>query len=137
MRPMLMFNHDAVLTAWAGARLGITDFRPCTTIGIAREGVILAAAIYNNYRPPNIEITFVTASPHWASKRAIRAMLRYPFVQLGCKRLTAITAVLNTSARTFLLRLGFCEEGLHSEALPTGAAVSYGLLAANAARWIA
>ena len=89
MRPMLLFNHDAVLTAWAGARLGIADFRPCTTIGVARDGVILAAAIYNNYRPPNIEITFVTASAHWASKGAIRAMLRYPFVQLACKRLTA------------------------------------------------
>ena len=134
---MLLFNHDAVLTAWAGARLGIADFRPCTTIGVAREGAILAAAIYNNYRPPNIEITFVTASPHWASKGAICAMLRYPFVQLGCKRLTAITAVQNAPARTFLLRLGFCEEGLHSDALPSGAAVSYGLLAANAARWIA
>ena len=95
---MLLFNHDAVLTAWAGARLGIADFRPCTTIGIAREGVILAAAIYNNYRPPNVEVTFVTASPRWASKGAIRAMLRYPFVQLGCKRLTAITTVQNTSA---------------------------------------
>jgi RimJ/RimL family protein N-acetyltransferase len=134
---MLLFNHDAVLTAWAGARLGITDFRPCTTIGVAREGVILAAAIYNNYRPPNIEVTFVTASPRWASKAAIRAMLRYPFVQLGCKRLTAITALQNTPARAFLLRLGFCEEGLHSDALPTGAAVSYGLLASKAERWVA
>ena len=134
---MLLFNHDAVLTRWAGERLGIADFRPCTTIGVAREGVILAAAIYNNYRPPNIEITFVTASPRWASKQAIRAMLRYPFVQLACKRLTAVTAVQNMAARAFLLRLGFCEEGLHPDALPTGAAVSHGLLAANAARWTA
>jgi len=134
---MLLFNHDAVLTARAGARLGIADFRPCTTIGVAREGVLLAAAIYNNYRPPNIEVTFVTASPRWASKGAIRAMLRYPFMQLGCKRLIAITAEQNTPARAFLLRLGFCEEGLHSDALPTGAAVSYGLLAANAEHWVA
>jgi RimJ/RimL family protein N-acetyltransferase len=95
------------------------------------------SAIYNNYRPPNIEITFVTSSPRWASKEAIRAMLRYPFVQLGCARLTAVTPAQNRPARAFLARLGFRQEGVHPDALPGGDAVSYGLLARDAARWIA
>ncbi|MGB8489126.1 MAG: hypothetical protein WCD67_22890, partial [Xanthobacteraceae bacterium] len=84
-----------MLARWAGARLGIADFSPCVAIGVARGGEVVAAAIYNNYRPPNIEITFVTSSPRWASKEAIRAMLRYPFVQLGCARLTAVTPAQN------------------------------------------
>jgi RimJ/RimL family protein N-acetyltransferase len=133
---MLLFDQDAALTRWAGARLGIADFRPCAAIGVAHAGEIVAAAIYNNYRPPNIDITFVTASPRWASRGAIRAMLRYPFVQLACCRLTAVTSAQNAPARAFLLRLGFREEGVHPDALPTGAAVSYGLLARDAARWI-
>ena len=106
-------------------------------IGVAHGGEVVAAAIYNNYRPPNIEITFVTSSPRWASKEAIRAMLRYPFVQLGCARLTAVTPAQNRAARAFLARLGFRQEGVHPDALPGGDAVSYGLLARDAARWIA
>jgi RimJ/RimL family protein N-acetyltransferase len=133
---MFVFDQDTVLIRWAGERLGIADFRPCATIGVERHGEIVAAAIYNNYRPPNIDITFVSSSSHWASRRAIQAMLRYPFVQLGCKRLTAVTPAQNARARTFLLRLGFRQEGVHPDALPTGDAVSYGLLAKDAARWL-
>ena len=65
---MLLFGHDDVLARWAGARLGIADFSPCTAIGVLHAGEIVAAAIYNNYRPPNIEITFATAAPTWATK---------------------------------------------------------------------
>ena len=55
---MLLFDRDQMLARWAGARLGIADFSPCVAIGVARGGDVVAAAIYNNYRPPNIEITF-------------------------------------------------------------------------------
>jgi RimJ/RimL family protein N-acetyltransferase len=133
---MLLFDHDVALARWAGARLGIAGFDPCRAIGVTHQGEIVAAAIYNNYRPPDIEITFVTSSPHWASRGAIRAIMRYPFVQLRCKRLTAVTSAQNASARAFLVRLGFRQEGLHPDALPTGDAVSHGLLARDAAKWI-
>ena len=72
-----------------------------------------------------------------SGSRAIRAMLRYPFVQLSCVRLTAVTPARNVRARAFLARLGFRQEGVHPDALPGGDAVSYGLLARDAARWIA
>jgi RimJ/RimL family protein N-acetyltransferase len=134
---MLLFDHDDALARWAGARLGISDFSPCVAIGVLHAGGIAAAAIYNNYRPPNIEITFATATPTWATKGAIRAMLRYPFVQLRCTRLTAITQAQNSPARQFLVRLGFRQEGYHPNSLPTGDAVSYGLLASEAVRWLA
>ena len=133
---MLLFDRDLMLARWAGDRLGIADFSPCTAIGVAHDGEIVAAAIYNNYRPPNIEITFVTSSPRWASRRAIQAMLRYP-VQLRCARTTALTDARNARARAFLRRIGFRPEGFHADALPNADAVSYGLLAKDAARWIA
>jgi hypothetical protein len=40
------------------------------------------------------------------------------------------------SLPTCLLRLGFRQEGIHTDALPMGDAVSYGLLAKDAAKWI-
>jgi RimJ/RimL family protein N-acetyltransferase len=67
----------------------------------------------------------------------VSAILRYPFVQLRCARVTAVTQSQNARARGFLCRLGFRQEGVHPDALPSGDAVSYGLLARDATRWIA
>jgi hypothetical protein len=44
---MLIFDQDHALARWAGARLGIADFSPCATIGVAHNGEIVAVAIYN------------------------------------------------------------------------------------------
>ena len=134
---MLILGHDRELALWAGQQIGIEDFGPCVTIGVAHKGVLVAAAVYNQYRHPNIEVTFVTSSPRWASKGAIRAILRYPFLQLRCKRITAITEATNQPARAFLCRLGFKQEGYHPDSFVSGDAVTYGLLAKDAARWLA
>ena len=135
---MLLYGWNRELAAWAADKLGIPnhDYGPCVSIGVVHRGDIVAAAIYNEYRHPNIQVTFVTASPRWASPGAVRTILRYPFRQLGCSRITAITSATNQSARTFLCRLGFREEGYHPDALPSGDAVTYGLLRRDAARWL-
>lgn len=137
--PLLFPKDEAqkdTLVRWVTQRLGIKDYGPCRTIGVYHGEQIVAVAIFSEYRPPNIEITFVTSSPRWASPNAVRAILKYPFLQLGCKRITAITEATNQPARAFLCRLGFKQEGIHPDALPTGDAITYGLLRKDAARWI-
>ncbi len=133
---MLIFGYTQALARWAGERLGVADFGPCQTIGVLRNGQIAAVAVFNNFRSPSIEITFVTADPRWATPDAVRAIIGYPFNQLGCKRLTAVTEATNQRTRAFLCRLGFRHEGTHADALPTGDAVSYGLLRKDATRWL-
>ncbi len=134
-RFVLLFRADDALAAWAGDRLGMEIAKPNTSIGVARQGKIVAVAVFNNFRPPNIEITFVTSSPRWASKSAISAILKYPFRQLGCKRVTAIIEATNQPARAFLCRLGFKLEGIHPDVFTSGAAETYGLLAHDAKAW--
>jgi RimJ/RimL family protein N-acetyltransferase len=133
---MLVFGFDREVAKWAGDRVGISDFGPSAAIGVAHNGEIVAAAVYSNYLHPNIHVTFVTSSPRWASPGAIRAILKYPFTQLGCKRVTAITEAKNQPARAFLCRLGFKQEGIHPDSFPEDDGISYGLLARDAARWI-
>jgi RimJ/RimL family protein N-acetyltransferase len=134
---MLLFNCDKELARWAGERLGMHIAEPNTSIGVAHKGHIVAVAVFNNFRPPNIEITFVTSSPRWATKNAVRAILRYPFLELGCKRVTAIIEATNQPARAFLCRLGFKLEGIHPDVFPSGAAETYGMLRQDAQRWVA
>lgn len=134
---MLIFNCDEALAAWAGQRLGMEIAKPNTSIGVAHRNKIVAVAVFNNFRGPNIEITFVTTSPRWASPGAVKAILAYPFLQLGCKRVTAIIEATNQPARAFLCRLGFKLEGVHPDVFPSGAAETYGLLRKDASRWVA
>lgn len=133
---MLIFGADREIAAWVGEQLGICDFGPSSAIGVARGNKIVAGAVFNNFRWPNIEVTFAATSPRWATRQTFRAILRYPFIQLDCRRLTAVTEATNQPARAFLCRFGFREEGLHPDALPTGDAVTHGLLRRDC-RWLA
>jgi len=134
---MLLTGHDIALSRWAGDRLGIADFGPCATIGVIARGELVAVAVFHQYRHPNIEISFVTANKRWATPQTVWGIMRYPFIQLGCKRLTAITTAMNQSTRTFLCRLGFKQEGYHPDVFEDDDAVTYGLLRKDAARWLA
>lgn len=134
---MLIFNADEALASWAGRQLRMEIAKPNTSIGVAHKGQLVAAAVFNNFRWPNIEITFVTTSARWASPGAVKAILRYPFLQLRCKRVTAIIEATNQPARAFLCRLGFKLEGTHPDVFVSGAAETYGLLRQDATRWVA
>ena len=134
---MLLFGCDEPLAKWASDRLGMVIATPNTSIGVVHKGEIVAVAVFNNFRAPNIEITFVTSSARWASPGAVKAIMAYPFKQLGCKRLTAIIEATNQPARAFLCRLGFKLEGIHPDVFTSGAAETYGLLREDAQRWVA
>jgi RimJ/RimL family protein N-acetyltransferase len=134
---LILYGHTEYVADWAARQLGIAAFGPCTTIAVVRNFEIVAAAVFHDYRPPNIEISFVTTDRAWSTPQFVHAVFQYPFDQLGCKRLTSITSASNQRARAFLCRLGFRQEGIHPEALPEGeTAISYGLLASDAARWL-
>jgi len=132
---MLVYDND-LLAEWIGFMLGRKFLPPYQCIGVMRDNVLLATALFNNFDWPNIEITFATTSPRWATRQAIARILAYPFHELECRRLTAITGRQNRAARAFLLRLGFCEEGHHPALFEHDDGVSYGLLKRDAQKWL-
>jgi ribosomal protein S18 acetylase RimI-like enzyme len=133
---MLVYGHDDELAEWLGNRLGISFAPPYVAIGVVRGVVLVAAALYNSYEPPNIQITFATTTPRWASRQVIGRILAYPFCEIGCRRISAVTRARNEPARAFLERLGFRAEGFHPQYFHDDDAVSYGLLQRDAQKWI-
>ena len=136
----LIFNQDDKLAAWAEAMYPKCAplSRPLTAIGVASsEGKLIGVAIYHNFRQNDLEITFVTADPRWATPGNVRAILHYPFIQLGVERMTAITEKSNKKARKLMEKLGFCLEGVHPYAVDgVRPACTYGLYSDNAKRWL-
>lgn len=140
----VLLGWDAAVAEWVRQRLTvppIAAWGPCTAIGIARGGELVAGVVYNNYRPPSIEASIASTTPAWCSRRNLAAIFAYPFHQLECRRLGAMTEVTNQPARAFLCRLGFRQEGVLRQALPPSAAnlegdaVLYGMTPAEC-RWL-
>ncbi len=112
----LIFNRDDELAAWAEAEYPDCAplARPLTSIGIqSNDGELLGVVFYHDFRYHDVEVSVITATPRWATPGNIRAILHYPFIQRGVKRMTARTPKKNGHARKMLEGLGAVLEGVH------------------------
>lgn len=88
--------------------------RDFAAIGVADDdGALVAGCLYHSYveRYAGLEISFAASSARWARRGVIRALLSYPFLQLGCRRVTTVTPSDNARAIRFNLGIGFTREG--------------------------
>jgi len=90
---------------------------------------LVGVVSFFNYRWPNIEVGFYCDDYRWALNRdGIAQVFAYPFVQLNCRRVTALIDKKNLRARKMVQRLGFKEEGKLRKASERGDMFIYGLL---------
>jgi hypothetical protein len=96
------------------------------TIGQTTRGQLTAVAIFENFNTHDIEVSL--AIDGRATPAFPKAVFRYVFTQLGCRRMTAMVPM--SSARTIELatRLGFVLEGCKRDATPAGDMLMFGLL---------
>lgn len=136
---MIHFDQSPEYVAWAANVLKIHPkyFGNCTTLAFSHRGELVGVALYSRYNSINVEITIATTSPKWCSKQTLRAMFRYPFVQMKAKRMTAICRAGNARVRDIMARGGFIQEGELRHFYEDGEnACIYGILPHEAERWI-
>lgn len=101
-------------------------------IGVARGGQLVGGCLYTDFSPcvgGGADVRMWAAGHNWISRKVIRVMLGYPFDQLKCHRVTAVTAKKNRACRTMLEDLGFRLEGVARQGFGLKAdAMIYGLL---------
>ena len=83
----LIFGADDYLKGWAAKIIGIDGFGPSTSIGVERDGKIICAAVYHDYRDGQIEASIAASSRRWANRSVLHALFAYPFNQVGAHRL--------------------------------------------------
>lgn len=142
---ILVIDKDPeILRQWIERRirLHIPAFdvpRDAQCIGIADDQRrLLGVAAFYNYSPrfQSIEVAFAADDPRAVTRAAIRAILSYPFRQLGCARVTSIVPKRLRHARRFNERLGFVLEGVARRGFLRDDAMIYGLLAEEAEHWL-
>lgn len=138
----IVLGQDERLLQWAemvAPELGELA-RPATCIGFASNDgqKLYAVAIFHGFRHYDIEISFVAASPRWATPSNIRVIMDYPFNQLGVKRMTSHVARSNKRARKLNEGVGFRLEGSHPKGwMGKEFACTYGILEETAReRWL-
>jgi RimJ/RimL family protein N-acetyltransferase len=111
------------LAAWALDRtphMAGADFGPCWCVGVMRGADLAAVVVYNNWEPAHgvVHMSIASASPRWASRQVIAALLGFPFVAplapgaQVCRKVVAVCASDNDRARQFVTRLGFTQEAV-------------------------
>lgn len=140
---MLVYGQDEIISAWVARQFNQPDdyFNPCRAIGIMKDDKIIAGIIYNNQQkhqgiPFMIEMSIASVDKSWATRHTLKALFRYPFIQLSLKRVNTQCDSKNKGLIMFNKRLGFKVEGHHKDALAGGGdVVSFGMLKGDC-KWL-
>lgn len=95
------------------------------------DGELIAAVVWHNYDAwaGNVEVAIAADSPRWIGRERLSALFHFPFVAMGCRRVTARISAVNARSRKLCEGLGFQLEGLMRKASPDGNdMLIYGLL---------
>ena len=132
-----VYGRDKEVIQYVGERIGEKDFGPAIGIGQYKDGKIVAGVVYNLYNGPSI-CMHVAAEPgkRWMTKDFLFRTFAYPFIQLGCNRVTGLVRVDNIEARRFDENLGFIQEGIIRKGADDGTdMILYGMLKEEC-RWL-
>lgn len=132
---MILFGHNQEVSAWVCSRVGMPTPINSAALGAVVDGKLIGGVVYTNYRGCDIEMIAAADSPRWITRAHLDAFFGYPFRQLQCLRVSAITERRNHKARDFIERIGFRLEGSHPRAMDGRTALSYGMVREDC-RWI-
>lgn len=132
----LVYGQDERVARWVVERIPhVESFSNMQAIGITAGDSLIGGVVFHEYRGNDIQMSCASESPRWLTKRILRALFAYPFVQLGCDRVTAFCPAGNAHTRQFLERIGFSLEGVMRRGFITDDCALYGLLREEC-KWI-
>lgn len=131
-----VYGRDKEIIDWVGARVDENDFGEAIGLGVYEDGKILAGVVYNLYNGPSICMHVAAEGKRWLNREFLFRFFAYPFIQLGCNRVTGLVRVDNIEARRFDEHLGFVQEGVIRRGASDGTdMILYGMLKEEC-RWL-
>jgi hypothetical protein len=121
-------EHEAV-GLWLQAQGAAYYRQGSTCLGLARDGQLVAATLYDNYNGASIFANIAITGP--ITRRWLWAIFHYPFVQLGVYVICGLVAEGNTKSCHLVERLGFTLTATIPQADPSGALLLYTMPKAN------
>lgn len=90
-------------------------------LGLERDGELIVGVVYEGYSGPNVWM-HVAAKPGviWAKPEALDYFFYYPFVEMGCSRVSGYVEASNEKSLKFQKHLGFKQEAVLKGAATDG-----------------
>jgi hypothetical protein len=137
-RPILS-GEDERVAAWLATRIDGFEYgdTPYSAIGLLDSGGhLIAGSMYTHYVHQDVRVTFALAGVRSCTRYFLGECFRYPFLGLGCHRITTLVRQGNSASHNWCLRLGFALEGTVREYFPSGEdCLIFGMLRAEC-RWL-
>lgn len=147
MRPQpvgsILYGADDLIAKLVLSQIPEADkFEKFRAIGVLRpnpsrpEPDLIGGVVFHNFKGHDVEMSAAMLHPRWATREVLRRLFGYPFITMGCRRMTTITCVDNEAARRADEHMGFILEGTHRGGWDgVRDAVSYGMLR-DECRWL-
>lgn len=114
-------SDPARVFAFCSERMPVSLVAGMKGLGLERDGELVAGVLYEGYNRHNIWM-HVAAEPgkKWLNRDFLRYSFHYPFVELGCNRVSGYVEAHNADARRFDEHLGFQQEAVLQGAASDG-----------------
>lgn len=129
----LIYGEEDRLLPWAQERIGVSFRRDAYTIGLRKNGKVVAVVVFDNFSECDCNMHIASDGTRaWMNKSLLVSAFAYPFLQLRFNRVTGLVPAHNEAALAFDEHLGFVREGYHPKAGPEGGdLISLGMLREN------
>ncbi len=108
----VLYGADADVIEFVRQRIpGMATPTHAVGLGIVSDRRLIGGFVFSNFVGHNIEVSAAVDSARWATRGTLDQMFGYPFRQLGCARITAITREDNVRTHRILTGTGFKQEG--------------------------
>lgn len=126
VRSELVFARDELVSQFVESRIGCQLGRPSTAIGLAR-GDLIGGVMYTHYTEGGSISAHIAGTGNWLTRPFLKAMFRYPFLQLKVRRITCYIAADNAQSIRLCEHMGFIRESVMQRATATGDVFIYRL----------
>jgi RimJ/RimL family protein N-acetyltransferase len=117
----LIQNQSDEIGTWVCDRTGGLWYEGAgTAVGFTFEGKLVGGVTYTNYNGSNVHMTFALKDRRFINRASLFAAFSYPFLQLECRRVTALVDCGNFRSLALVEHLGFAYEATLEDAAPNG-----------------
>lgn len=132
-----LYGADPFVSKWVNERIGgpvseLAELARAIGFMVPGEERLGAGVTFFDYSGDDITVGIAIADRRTVTREMIDHCCRYPFKQLGVRRVTMFTKKSQRGLRNIAERIGFVHEGTKRGT----DILMYGLLASDAARWI-
>lgn len=106
------------------------------TLGLERAGELVAGVLYDNWNGVNVWMHVAIEPGTYLTPRFVRYAFEYPFVEMGCRRVSGWVEASNAAARRLDEHLGFRVEASLKGAASDGGDVLVYAMTRDECRWL-